>query len=400
MKYDYCVVGGGIVGLATAMMLLRARPGATLLVLEKEDRPAGHQSGHNSGVIHSGVYYQPGSLRARLCLRGAALTKEFCADNDIPINECGKLIVATNLVERGRLTDLAERAAANGVPAESLSRTELRTLEPNIDGLGALLVPSSGVVDYRKVAEAMAAVVQSEGGEIRYGVTVTTIRERLDKVEILAGDERFSADRLVACAGLQADRITRAAGLTPDFHTVPFRGEYYVLADQLRDFVHHLIYPVPDPALPFLGVHLTLTTDGGITVGPNAVLGLSREGYSRRSMRAQDVGDYLAFSGFWKFARGYVRTGAVELLNSAWKHGYLRECRKYGPSLTADDLIRGGAGIRAQAISRDGTLIHDFLFEQTPRMLHVCNAPSPAATSAIPIGEGIVKRLLATEGSR
>lgn len=397
MAIDYCVVGGGIVGMATALSLLRERPGAGVVLLEKEDAPALHQSGHNSGVIHSGIYYEPGSLKAKLCTRGLRMTKEFCAEHGIPVIECGKLIVATDEVDDQRLRRLAERATANQVHVEPLGRDGLRSLEPNIDGTSALLVPATGVVDYRAVTEAMASVVRASGGEIIYGVDVTSIREAAGAVEIRAGERSWSTGRLVACAGLQADRVARCAGLQPKFRTVPFRGEYYRLSETRGQFVSHLVYPVPDPALPFLGVHLTLTPTGGITVGSNAVLSLSREGYSRGAVRPADVANYMAFPGFWKFARGHRRAGAVELRNSLWKRGYLRECRKYGPSLQLSDLIRHGVGIRAQTLVADGTMVDDFLFAETPRTLHVCNAPSPAATSAMPIAEEIVGRLLAAE---
>lgn len=398
MINDFCVIGGGIVGLATAMTLLRERPGASVVVLEKEPGPARHQSGHNSGVIHSGIYYQPGSLKAELCVRGVQATWEFCAEHAIPILSCGKLIVATNDLEVSRLGALVGRAAANRVEAHRLNRTELHALEPNVDGRAALLVPSTGVVDYQRIAEAMAGVIVAEGGRVEYGGSVTALHESGDRVDVVAGGRTWSARQVVVCAGLQADRLVRAAGIRPQFRTVPFRGEYYGLAPARGRLVEHLIYPVPDPALPFLGVHLTRTVDGGITVGPNAVLGLAREGYRRRAVNARDVTDYLRFPGFWRFARGQVRTGAVELRNSLWKGGYLRECRKYCPSLRAEDLVPHAAGIRAQAVGADGTLIHDFLFESTPRTLHVCNAPSPAATSALPIAAEVVRRILAPTG--
>ncbi|HKC28829.1 MAG TPA: L-2-hydroxyglutarate oxidase [Jatrophihabitans sp.] len=400
MINDYCVVGAGVVGMATAMSLVRSRPGASVVVLEKEPAPAQHQSGHNSGVIHSGVYYEPGSLKARLCVRGVRMTKDFCAEHGIPVLECGKVIVATSPLEDVRLQRLAERATANGVEAQSLSATQLRELEPNVQGVSALLVPSTGVVDYRQVVQAMETVVRAAGGRVEYGVEVTAISESAEAVRVVAGERSWSCRQLVVCGGMQSDRLVRAAGMQPQFRIVPFRGEYYRLAERHGQFINHLVYPVPDPALPFLGVHLTRTTSGAITVGPNAVLGLSREGYPRGSVTFPDVRDFLAYAGFWRFARGYLRAGARELRNSMWKKGYLRECQKYAPSLQADDLIRDTAGIRAQAVLPDGTLVHDFLFEATPRTLHVCNAPSPAATSAIPIAQEIVQRVHQQEAGR
>jgi len=392
---DYCVIGGGIVGVATAMSLLRERPGASIVLVEKEAGPARHQSGHNSGVIHSGLYYEPGTLKAELCVRGVRATRDFCAEHDIPVIDCGKLVVATNAVEVGRLDRLAGRAVANGVPTQRVSSGELRELEPNVEGLAALLVPSTGVVNYRAVAEAMTGVVRTLGGQVEYGYEVVAVHESADRVDVETSGPTWSARQVIVCAGLQADRLVRAAGLRPRFRTVPFRGEYYGLAPARGRLVNHLIYPVPDPALPFLGVHLTLTTSGDITVGPNAVLGLAREGYRRGAFSPRDVSDYLRFPGFWRFARGNVRTGATELRNSFWKRGYLRECRKYCPGLEAADLVPHEAGIRAQAVLKDGRLVHDFLFEATARTVHVANAPSPAATSAIPIAEEIVRQVLA-----
>jgi L-2-hydroxyglutarate oxidase len=395
---DFCVVGGGIVGMATAMALLRARPGASIVVLEKELELARHQTGHNSGVIHSGIYYEPGSLKAELCVRGARAIKEFSAEHGIPVINCGKLIVATNEVELGRLNQLAERSTANGVEIHRVGHSELRSLEPNVEGRAALLVPSTAIVDYRAITMAMARVVQANGGHVAYGSAVTELRESSDRVDVVTQQQTWSARHVVVCAGLQADRMVRAAGLRPTFRTVPFRGEYYRLDPALGQLVNHLIYPVPDPSLPFLGVHLTLTTGGGITVGPNAVLGLAREGYRRGAVSARDMSDFLTYAGFWRFARHHVGTAAVELRNSIWKQGYLRECHKYCPSLQASDLMPHDAGIRAQALLADGTLVHDFLIQSTPRTSHVCNAPSPAATSAITIAEEIVRRVLADAG--
>lgn len=392
-KFDYCVVGGGIVGLATARQLLATHPGANLVVLEKEPGLAVHQTGHNSGVIHSGIYYPPGSHKAQLCRRGAQATKEFAATHGIPVEVCGKLLVATGPADAARMDALYERSKDNDVAVERLDAAELRRREPHITGVGALLVAATGIVDFRAIAAAMAGEIRAAGGRIECGVEVTGIAESDERVTVSAGERRIEAARLVVCAGLQADRLARMAGARTDFQIVPFRGEYYRLPPARKDLITHLIYPIPDPDLPFLGVHLTRTVDGGVTVGPNAVLGLSREGYRKGSFRARDVGAYLRFPGMWRVARANVRTGARELRNSLFKRGYLRECRKYCPSLTVGDLLPQPAGIRAQAVLRDGTLVHDFLFAATPRTLHVCNAPSPAATSAIPIAELIAARL-------
>ena len=400
MRYDYCVVGGGIVGLATAVAILERQPGATLRLVEKEPGLGTHQTAHNSGVIHSGIYYAPGSLKARLCRKGAQATKDFAARHGIPVDVCGKLLVATDAAEVTRMDALYARSHANDVEVERLDATELRRREPNVRGVGALFVPATGIVDYSAIARAMGDVVRQRGGEITLGALVTDLVEDADEVSVsLATTEPVRASQVVVCAGLQADRLARRAGIDVDFQIVPFRGEYYRLPTSRSDLVRHLIYPIPDPELPFLGVHLTRTIDGAVTVGPNAVLGFSREGYRKFSFDRRDVADYLRFPGMWRVARANLRTGARELTNSVSKRGYLRECRKYAPSLTQHDLQPEPAGIRAQAVLRDGTLVHDFLFAETDRTLHVCNAPSPAATSAIPIGEMITDRLLAADQS-
>ena len=392
-SYDVAVVGGGIVALATAEALLERFPGGGLVVLEKEAGVGRHQTGHNSGVIHAGIYYAPGSLKARLCREGAAATKAFCTDHGIPFETCGKLLVATTPVELDRMADLEDRAAINGITCERLSAAELVEREPNVVGLGALFVPTTGIVDYRLVCEALRRQVVALGGEVVLDAEVDRLAETTDAVVVGAGDRAWSARQVVACAGLQADRVARLAGLDPEFRIVPFRGEYYRLPDRRNDIVQSLIYPIPDPALPFLGIHLTRMIDGFVTVGPNAVLGLAREGYAKSAVDRRDVVDMVRFPGFWRVIRAHLRSGVVEMRNSLWKRGYLKECRKYCPSLTVDDLLPCEAGIRAQAVHRDGSLEHDFLFAETDRMVHVCNAPSPAATSALPIGRMIADRV-------
>lgn len=394
MRYDFCVIGAGIVGLATALDLLRRRPGASLLLLEKEEDVARHQTGHNSGVIHSGIYYAPGSLKARLCREGAAATKEFCRENAIPFEECGKLLVATDEREERAMDQLQERAAQNGIEVERLGPDALREAEPEISGRGALLVKTTGIVDYKHICRAMSDRLRGLGADIRFGTSVTSIAETGEFVALRAGDQLFEARWLVACAGLQSDRIAALAGIRLGHRIIPFRGEYYALPATRSSLVRHLIYPIPDPALPFLGVHLTRMIEGNITVGPNAVLGLSREGYGRGAINLRDLAAILAFPGFWRLARQHWKTSIGEAKDSVWKRGYLDRCRKFCPSLTLADLNPYPAGIRAQAVGRDGTLVHDFLFSQTVRMLHVINAPSPAATAAIPIGRMIAGRLL------
>ncbi|MGO4005088.1 L-2-hydroxyglutarate oxidase [Pseudomonas fluorescens] len=393
MIYDYCIIGGGIVGLATAMALLERQPGASLLILEKENVLARHQTGHNSGVIHAGIYYAPGSLKADLCKRGAQATKDFCTEHKIKFEVCGKLLVASTPLEVERMHALHERSKQNGLKVEQLDATELRRREPNIVGLGGLFLDATGIVDYKQVCQAMARVIEAAGGEICLQTTITAIQESADQVTISSHDRVWQARQLVACAGLQSDRLAAMAGVKIDHQIIPFRGEYFRLPASKNQIVNHLIYPIPDPELPFLGVHLTRMIDGSVTVGPNAVLGLGRENYNKFSINWRDVAEYARFPGFWKTIWNNLGSGTTEMKNSLFKRGYLEQCRKYCPSLQVDDLLPYEAGIRAQAVMRDGTLVHDFLFAETPRMVHVCNAPSPAATSAIPIGQMIAQRI-------
>ncbi|WP_374371238.1 L-2-hydroxyglutarate oxidase [Dongia sp.] len=394
MDYQYCVIGGGIVGLATALELASRDPGARIILLEKETSFGQHQTGHNSGVIHAGIYYQPGSLKAKLCRAGAEATKQFCRAHKIPFETCGKLLVATTDLEMTRMTALEERARQNEIGFEPVSAARLREIEPMVSGKGALLIPATGIVDYRRICLAMAEKLAMSGVVLRLGARVVVIDEDGTGVSVVTEDgEKIRAARLVACAGLQSDRLARLAGLPATHQIVPFRGEYYTLPPAKSAIVKHLIYPIPDPDLPFLGIHLTRMIDGRITLGPNAVLGFAREGYPKGSIRLGDVAAMAGFPGFWNMARKNLKSGLVEFRNSLFRAGYLAQCHKYCPSLTLDDLTAPGAGIRAQAILTDGTLVHDFLFMQSPRMLHVCNAPSPAATSAMPIARMIVDKL-------
>ncbi|NBF05956.1 L-2-hydroxyglutarate oxidase [Pseudomonas sp. Fl5BN2] len=393
MIYDFCIIGGGIVGLATAMEILKRQPGASLVILEKETVLAKHQTGHNSGVIHAGIYYAPGSLKADLCKRGAEATKQFCSEHGIKFEVCGKVLVASNALEIQRMEALYQRSQQNGLKVERLDAEQLRQREPNIVGLGGLFLDATGIVDYREVCDTMARVIRRDGGEICLSQTVTAIQESADSVTVSTHGGSWRAKKLVACAGLQSDRLATLAGISIDHQIIPFRGEYFRLPASKNDIVNHLIYPIPDPELPFLGVHLTRMIDGSVTVGPNAVLGLGRENYQKFSINWRDVAQYASFPGFWKTIWQNLGSGTTEMKNSLFKSGYLEQCRKYCPSLEVDDLLPYEAGIRAQAVMRDGSLVHDFLFAETPRMLHVCNAPSPAATSAIPIGSMIADRI-------
>lgn len=385
--YDFVIIGGGIVGLSTAWQLQQKEPASRILLLEKEAQVASHQTGHNSGVIHAGVYYVPGSLKAKFCKAGMAATIQFCEKYNIPYQQCGKLLVATDEIELERMHALYERSIENGLDVELLDANELHRREPNVEGIGAFLVASTGIVDYRRICKRMAELFCELGGEVRLEACATDLDEDDESITVsIAGAQPIETRYLITCAGLMADRVTRMLGIDADFHIIPYRGEYFQLPATMNDIVKHLIYPIPDPDLPFLGVHLTRMIDGSVTVGPNAVQGWKREGYGRINISARDVADMLAFQGFWKVALKNLGTGMAETWDSIWKPGYLKRVRKYCPSIELKDLRPYPAGIRAQAVLRDGTLVHDFLFAESARSLHVCNAPSPAATSAIPIG--------------
>ena len=389
MKYDFLVIGGGIIGVSTAWQLQLRYPDKRILLLEKEAYLAAHQTGHNSGVIHAGVYYQPGSLKARLCKDGVEKTLAFCREHRIPCEQCGKLLVATSDIEYSRMQDLWQRCQENEINAEWIKADKLRDLEPNIAGLGAIHVKTTGIVDYRLVCEKMADCFRSAGGHCEFNQEVIGIDEGDRQVEVQTGNDKFYTDFLIVCGGLMADRLARLHGLDVEFRIIPFRGEYYRLPDDKSGLIRHLIYPIPDPALPFLGVHITMMIDGSITVGPNAVLGWKREGYGKFNVDIGDTLDMVLFSGFWKVLRKNFINGLAELKNSFVKQGYLRLVQKYCPQLGIHDLLPYPAGIRAQAVTAEGELVHDFLFTESRRSLHVCNAPSPAATSSIPIGNYI-----------
>ncbi|MBY5946186.1 L-2-hydroxyglutarate oxidase [Photobacterium rosenbergii] len=396
--YDYIIVGGGIVGISTAWQLKQRRPDASVIVIEKEASLALHQTGHNSGVIHAGVYYAPGSLKATLCKAGEKATKAFCKEHQIPFEQCGKLLVATNNAELERMQALYERCLENGIEVELLNQELLQQQEPNIIGLGAILVTATGIVDYKRVTNKMAELFVTLGGEISKRTEVKALKETSDSVVVQCRSDgqpfQLQGRFLICCAGLMADRLTQMMDIDTDFQIIPYRGEYYRLAPQHNQIVKHLIYPIPDPELPFLGVHLTRMIDGTVTVGPNAVQGWKREGYSKVNFSAKDTAEMLTFKGFWKVTANHFTAGLAETKNSWWKPGYLKLVNKYCPQLTTSDLQPYPAGIRAQAVLNDGTLVHDFLFAESPRSLHVCNAPSPAATSAMPIGKYICDKVL------
>lgn len=391
--YDFVIIGGGIVGISTAWQMQQRYPDAAILLIEKEATLAQHQTSHNSGVIHAGVYYQPGSLKADFCKRGAVATMEFCREHAVPMLQCGKLLVATNDEEVERMTALEGRCVCNKIQVQRLSAKELKQEEPHITGLGALLVPATGITDYKRVAMEMATQFMAIGGHVKTGVAVTALKEDGVSVTIRLGSERLETACLIVCGGLMADRIAAMMGIDIDFRIIPFRGEYYRLTAQHNRIVKHLIYPIPDPELPFLGIHLTRMIDGTVTVGPNAVVGWKREGYGRFNLDLRDTLDMLTFEGFWKVMRSNLKTGLGEFKDSFSKRDYLQRVRKYCPGLMMSDLQPYPAGVRAQAVKKNGALVHDFLFAESERSLHVCNAPSPAATSAIPIGSYLCDKI-------
>lgn len=401
MIYDYIIIGGGIIGISTAWTLQQRMPDKSVLVIEKEADLAQHQTGHNSGVVHAGVYYSPGTLKAKFCKEGLEATLNFCKENQVPYEQCGKILVSTNEQEYKRMEALFERCQKNDIDVEWLDQKLLLEKEPNLTGLAGMLVKKTAIVDYPKLTKEMASHFEKLGGEIQFDNQVIGIKESSDYVDIQVstpkGKAHYKTSFLISCSGLMADRVTKMMGLKTEFQIIPFRGEYYQLPPSYNHIVDHLIYPIPDPDLPFLGVHLTRMIDGSVTIGPNAVQGWKREGYGRINISLIDVFDMVRFKGFWKVLIKYYKTGLIETKNSWYKPGYLKLVQKYCPKIQQADLKPYPAGIRAQAVLNDGTLVHDFLFAQSARSLHVCNAPSPAATSAIPIGAYISDKITELE---
>lgn len=389
------VVGGGIVGLATARLIATSRRDGEVVLLEKEDALARHQTGHNSGVVHAGLYYAPGSLKARLCTRGRELMKEFCAEKGVPYDECGKVVVATRAAEVEPLHRLHERATTNGVPGlRWLQGPELAAVEPHVAGVAGLHSPHTAIVDFVAVANAMADDLRAAGGEIRTRAPVARVTSHGARPRVqLADGETLEADRVIVCAGLQSDRLARASGEDPEPRIVPFRGEYYALAPGRTHLVTGLIYPVPDPSLPFLGVHLHRRFDGSVWVGPNAVLATALEGYRRNSFNLAELGETLAWPGTRRMMLRHWRAGVGELYRSAVKRAFVSELQRYVPELAVDDVVPAPAGVRAQAVDRDGSLVDDFRVGLSEHVVWVRNAPSPAATSSLAIAEELVGRL-------
>lgn len=386
------VIGGGILGLATARELVKR--GDTVTVLEKEDRWAAHQTGHNSNVVHAGLYYKPGSFKALMSVAGNRSIADYARANGVPFDACGKLVVATTADELPGLAELARRAEANGVPAKLIDPAEAREYEPEVACVSALRVESTGIIDFPAVCAAMVRELTEAGADLRLGTPALGIRGAKDgKVEIATGSDVLRADRLVNCAGLHSDRVARMAGLTPSARIVPFRGEYYELAPSATHLVRGLIYPVPDPTLPFLGVHLTRMLDGSVHAGPNAVLALRREGYRWQDVSLRDVAEIARYSGVWKLARRYPRTAVEEVVRSLSTRRFAASLARLVPAVRESDIVRAGAGVRAQALRPDGSMVDDFLIETAPNQVHVLNAPSPAATCSLEIGRHIADHL-------
>ena len=397
-QYDVAIIGGGIVGLATAMALVSSTD-LRIVVLEGEDRLAAHQTGHNSGVIHSGLYYKPGSLKAQNCVEGREAMYRFCVEQGVPHERCGKIVVATSSDELTALDELARRGIANGLQGiERLDADGIRRHEPHATGIAGLFVPDTGVVNFGEAARAMGRVIQEAGAEIRTNARLRGCRAGSDGLQLQVGAESVKCRFLVNCAGLQSDRVARMCGVEPGVRIVPFRGEYYELRPERRDLVNHAIYPVPDPRFPFLGVHFTRMVDGTVEAGPNAVLALDREGYGRWSLSMRDSASIAGYGGFWRLARKFWKTGAMEMARSMSRELFVRALQKLVPELRSEDVRRGGVGVRAQAVDHDGRLVDDFRILQADRMVHVVNAPSPAATASISIGRTVADTAIASFG--
>jgi (S)-2-hydroxyglutarate dehydrogenase len=391
---DVVVIGGGIIGLSTAYAITRTAPGTRVTVLEKESAPARHQTGRNSGVIHSGIYYPAGSLKARYAVQGAAEMVKFCTEYDIPHEVTGKLIVATERAELPRLHSLVQRGRENGIPVRELVPSQIAEYEPHVRGIAAIHVGTTGICDFGAVTQTLARLAQDAGADLRYGHQVRAITWRGGEVIVSAADTQLRAKVLVNCAGLYCDRVAQLAGLRPAMRIVPFRGEFYELTPSAADLVRGLVYPVPDPAFPFLGVHLTRGVDGSVHIGPNAVPALAREGYRWRTVSPRDLAQTAAFPGTWRIARRHWRYEIEEIRRSLSKRAFTRAVQRLLPEVRPEDLIPAASGVRAQAVLRDGTLADDFLFAGSGPYVHVLNAPSPAATASLPIGREVARRAM------
>lgn len=391
--FDFAIIGGGIVGLSTGMAIYQRFPNAKVVVIEKESAVAKHQTGHNSGVIHSGIYYKPGSFKARFARQGSQSMREFCEVHGIEHDICGKVIVATKQEEIPLLENLHKRGLENGLNIHRIESDELKEIEPHVNGVGAIRVPMAGIVNYRQVSEKFAEIIVANGGEVQLNTKVEKIHEESDQVTIETSRGTIKANMVINCAGLHSDRVAEAAGYKTDMKIVPFRGEYFKLKPEKRYLVKHLIYPVPNPKFPFLGVHFTRMISGEVDAGPNAVLSFKREGYKKTDFNAKDLAEVLSYGGFWKLAGKFMKEGIEEYVRSFSKKQFTKSLQELIPEIQEDDLIPAPAGVRAQALKYDGNMVDDFNIIMGKRSIHVCNAPSPAATASIEIGKEIVRRI-------
>lgn len=395
VKYDIIIIGGGIVGLATALRIMEQKPGLAILVVEKEAHPAQHQTGHNSGVIHSGIYYKPGSLKAINCIEGYNRLIAFCQAESIPYELCGKLIVATSQQELPVLDMIHQKGQANGLTGlRMLEKEALKEFEPHVNGIKGIRVPQTGIVDYKLVAQKMAQKLESMGATLHFGEKVLNIKAYGNEGTVVTDRTWYQGKLVINCAGLYSDKVARMTGAAPNLKIVPFRGEYYELVPEKEHLVKHLIYPVPDPSFPFLGVHFTRMIQGGVEAGPNAVLAFAREGYKKYNINPAELLETLAWPGFQKVAKAYWKTGMGELYRSFSKKAFTKALQKLIPEITEKDLKPGGAGVRAQACERDGGLVDDFVILENKLAINVCNAPSPAATSSLSIGQTVSEKAL------
>lgn len=398
MIYDQVVIGGGIVGLATAMQLAQRNPNERILLLEKENDVAAHQTSHNSGVIHSGIYYQPGSFKAKFCRNGSRSMVEFCQEHNLPHDVCGKVIVATKQQELPRLETLYQRGLENGIPVTKLSGEEVQAIEPHLRCLAGLWVDSTGIVDYKQVCQKYADLLRDRGGELQLNTQVTQLQETSDGYIIETNQGDFEARFIINCAGLHSDRVAQLGGVNPQAQIIPFRGEYYELKPEKRYWVKNLIYPVPNPNFPFLGVHFTRMIDGSVHAGPNAVLGFKREAYQKTDFDLRDLAESFTYPGLWKLAARYGAIGVAEMVRSWSKTAFVRSLQQLIPEVQVEDVIPIHAGVRAQALMPNGKLVDDFLIVEGHNALHVCNAPSPAATASLEIGKAIADRVPTLRG--
>ena len=395
MPFDVAIIGGGIVGCATALAINAHDPSIKIALFEKETSLASHQTGHNSGVIHAGLYYRPGSVKAMTCCSGREALYQFCAEENIPHSRCGKIIVATEESELPALEELERRGKQNGLDGlVRLKASELKKHEPHVNGIGGLYVPQTGIVNYTQVAHAMAEILKAKGVAIKLNTAIRGIRQGRHELKLRSDKDIFSAQALINCAGLHSDQVARLAGINPPIRIIPFRGEYYELKKKSQRLVKHLIYPVPIPQMPFLGVHFTRMIDDKVEAGPNAVLALKREGYHRCDISVRDLANILAYKGFWKLSARYWRLGLAEYRRSFLKSSFVKSLQKLIPELQSDDLLTGGSGVRAQAVDKQGILLDDFYIHTEERMIHVLNAPSPAATASLSIGKQISEQFV------